>query len=69
MGTADGCFSYWHIPSMKKMFSIEEPQNQILCCDFRKTGDSFATAGKDCNIRIYDEGKEIVLIQRQRPKL
>ena len=41
---------------MKRMFSIEEPDNSILCCDFTKTGGHFVTAGKDCNLRIYDEG-------------
>lgn len=40
---------------MKKLFSIEEPGNSLHCCDFSKSGEHFATAGRDCHIRIYDE--------------
>jgi WD40 repeat protein len=50
----DGHFEYWHVPSMKKLFTIAEPENSLHCCDFSKSGDHFATAGKDANIRIYD---------------
>lgn len=60
VGNADGHFDYLHIPSMKKMFSIEEKDNSILCCDFSKTGEHFATAGKDANIRIYDENTKTI---------
>ena len=61
VGTADGRFEYWHVPSMKKIFTVTEEENSILCCDFIKSGDLFATAGKDCNIRIYDECKEPIM--------
>jgi WD40 repeat protein len=39
---------------MKKIFNLKEEDNSILCLDFNETGEQFATAGKDCNIRIYD---------------
>ena len=55
VGNAEGRFEYIHIPTMKRMFSVEEKDNCILCCDFSKTGEHFATAGKDSNIRVYDE--------------
>ena len=29
--------------------------------DFSKSGGEFATAGKDANIRIYDEGKKYII--------
>ena len=64
VGSADGHFQYLHVPSMKKMFSLEEKQNSILCCEFSKTGEHFATAGKDCNIRVYDERKTYLIIIR-----
>ena len=40
---------------MKKLFSIEEKDNSINSIDFSPNGEQFATAGKDSNIRIYDE--------------
>jgi WD40 repeat protein len=57
---ADGRFEYWHVPSMKKLFSIKEEENSILCCDFDPTGERFATAGKDRSIRVYDESTVVV---------
>ena len=56
VGNSEGQFEYWHVPSMKKLFTVDEKENSILCCDFSKTGEHFATAGKDSDIRIYDEG-------------
>jgi WD40 repeat protein len=60
-----GVFDYYHVPSMKKLFSIEEKENSLHCCDFSKTGEHFATAGKDAHIRIYDESiPQLTQIQR-----
>jgi WD40 repeat protein len=42
------------------MFSIKEEENSLLCCDFDRTGERFATAGKDCHIRVYDESSKKV---------
>lgn len=61
VGTSDGRFEYWHVPSMKKIFTVKEEENSILCCDFLKNGDFFATAGKDSNIRVYDERKDKIM--------
>lgn len=33
-----GFFDYYHIPTMKKLFSIEEAENSLHCCDFDPTG-------------------------------
>jgi WD40 repeat protein len=52
-------FEYYHVPSMKKLFVIQEKENSLHCCDFSKTGEHFATAGKDAHIRIYDESNRI----------
>lgn len=46
---------YWHIPTLKKLFFLREEENTINTIDFNRSGGLFATAGKDCNIRIYDE--------------
>ena len=56
VGGAEGHFEYWHVPSMKKLFTIEEKDNSIMCCDFSKCAENLATAGKDRAIRVYDEG-------------
>lgn len=52
---SEGSLEYWHIPSLKKLFSMREHNNTINAIDFNRTGSLFATAGKDANIRIYDE--------------
>ena len=52
---SEGALEYWHIPSMKKLFMMREHDNTINTIDFNRTGTLFATAGKDCNIRVYDE--------------
>jgi WD40 repeat protein len=39
---------------MKKLFSIKEKENSIHCIDFSSTGERFATAGRDAQIRVYD---------------
>ena len=61
----DGNLNFWHVPSMKRIFNLTEHDNSILCVDFNKTGEQFATGGKDCNIRIYDEGI-LKLIKKQK---
>jgi hypothetical protein len=33
-----GYFEYIHVPSMKKLFTIEEKDNSLHCCDFSLTG-------------------------------
>jgi hypothetical protein len=37
-GFRAGVFEYYHVPTMKKLFSIEEKDNSLHCCDFSKTG-------------------------------
>ncbi len=39
----------------KELSRIEEADNQIFGLDYNKDGSQFATAGKDCTIRVYDE--------------
>lgn len=52
---SEGWVTHWHIPSGKELFTVKEENNSILCMDYDKTGERFATGGKDFNIRIYDE--------------
>jgi len=48
--------TFLHVPSLKPLFTVQEHNNHINTLDFSWTGKSFATAGKDCHVRIYDEG-------------
>eukprot|EP01138_Halocafeteria_seosinensis_P014092 gb/GECG01014390.1/.p1 GENE.gb/GECG01014390.1/~~gb/GECG01014390.1/.p1 ORF type:complete len:367 (+),score=38.38 gb/GECG01014390.1/:1-1101(+) len=52
---ADGSVQHWHVPSEKCLSRITEPNNQVLCCDYKQDASLFATAGKDRVVRIYDE--------------
>lgn len=52
---SEGGLDYWHVPSMKKLFFMREENNTINALDFSRCGTFFATAGKDANIRVYDE--------------
>jgi COMPASS component SWD3 len=40
--------------SGKKVFEFKEADNYIFTMDYNTKGTLFATAGKDCIIRIYD---------------
>lgn len=52
---ADGSLDHWHITSGRKLHTVTEKDNQLLCVDYRYDGAKFATAGKDYKVRIYDE--------------
>jgi len=52
---ADGSLDHWHVTSRRKIHTVEEKDNQLLCVDYRYDGGQFATAGKDYSVRIYDE--------------
>ena len=50
-----GFLLYLEISRVKnELFSTTEKGNEINCMDFSKEGFSFATAGKDLAVRIYD---------------
>jgi WD40 repeat protein len=53
---ADGWLRHWHVTSGKLLHqTYEEPENHIYCMDFNHDGSFLATAGRDSQIRIYDE--------------
>lgn len=39
----------------KKVFEKQEEDNYIFALDYNAKGTLFATAGKDCVVRVYDE--------------
>lgn len=52
---ANGSLSHWHAMSKTCLFSLEEEDNQIYAVEYTADGATFATAGRDTNIRLYDE--------------
>lgn len=58
---ADGTVQHWHVTSGKKLHTIVEEGNQVFTVDYRSDGTSFATAGKDFKIRLYDESTKALV--------
>eukprot|EP00112_Aurelia_sp_Birch-Aquarium-sp1_P010095 Seg2174.2 transcript_id=Seg2174.2/GoldUCD/mRNA.D3Y31 product="Vegetative incompatibility protein HET-E-1" protein_id=Seg2174.2/GoldUCD/D3Y31 len=51
---ADASVSIWDMNNFTHVETIDEPGNQIGAMDFANDGITFATAGKDRNVRLYD---------------
>ena len=60
---ADGSLDHWHITSGRKLHTVTEDDNQLLCVDYRYDGGQFATAGKDYTVRIYDEATKTRVLE------
>ncbi|CAD8102441.1 unnamed protein product [Paramecium sonneborni] len=58
---SDGSIMFWQAQTGKQLHRMIEKNNQILCMDLRIDGEVFATSGKDCKIRIYDEEKKEII--------
>ncbi|CAD8179070.1 unnamed protein product [Paramecium octaurelia] len=58
---SDGSIMFWHAQTGKQLHRLVEKNNQILCMDLRLDGEVFATSGRDCKIRIYDEEKKEII--------
>ncbi|EOD31169.1 hypothetical protein EMIHUDRAFT_99388 [Emiliania huxleyi CCMP1516] len=52
---SDGTVKHWHLTSGKCLHSVTEQDNQVYAVDYDTDGSHFATAGRDCHIRLYDE--------------
>ncbi|CEL91874.1 unnamed protein product [Vitrella brassicaformis CCMP3155] len=52
---SDGVVQHWHIASGKCLHQIIENHNQLFCCDYSEDGTTFAVAGKNREIHVYDE--------------
>ena len=65
VANADGSVSHWHVTSGKCLHSTAEEGNQILCIDYNKDGSSFATAGKDHTVRVYDEATKSLIAKME----
>eukprot|EP00357_Protocruzia_adherens_P028148 CAMPEP_0114986746 /NCGR_PEP_ID=MMETSP0216-20121206/8599_1 /TAXON_ID=223996 /ORGANISM="Protocruzia adherens, Strain Boccale" /LENGTH=355 /DNA_ID=CAMNT_0002349219 /DNA_START=37 /DNA_END=1104 /DNA_ORIENTATION=+ len=63
---SDGSLCHWHATSGKCLHTIHEETNQIYCVDYARDGQSFATAGKDRTVRVYDEATKQVKAEMTR---
>ena len=63
VGNSDGSVSHWHMTSGKCLHSIVDEENQIYAIDYRHDGGSFATAGKDKKVRVYDEATKTMVTE------
>lgn len=50
-----GQIVHWHVPTQKEIFRLQEEDNQIYSVQYRQDGEQFATTGRDCCVRVYDE--------------
>lgn len=56
--SSEGLITQFNALSKTKRFTINEPDNQLLCVEYRSDGFQFATAGKKTEIHIYDEARQ-----------
>lgn len=61
VASADGSLSHYHLTTQKKLYTIEEKDNQIYSVEFSGDGEHFATAGRDCKVRVYDENTKTLV--------
>eukprot|EP00760_Papus_ankaliazontas_P032178 PhM_4_TR5676/c0_g1_i1/m.14837 len=47
--------SQWHVTTQRMMRSFKEEGNSVYVTDYNADGTSFASAGKDMLVRLYDE--------------
>jgi len=52
---SDGFIKHWHVTSKRCLHTITEANNQIFALDYASDGSRFASAGRDCTVRVYDE--------------
>nr|XP_054762705.1 uncharacterized WD repeat-containing protein alr2800-like [Lytechinus pictus] len=50
---SDGVISLWNTAENKRIDTLVEGGNEINALDFSLQGDTYATAGKDQNVRLY----------------
>ena len=66
MGYRGGFITFHHVPSLKPLFTLSEPDNSIHAVDYSPLGRHFATGGKDFHIRVYDDGTVKLMKTRKR---
>ena len=59
---AAGAVQHWHMTSGKCLHTFSDEENQVYALDYNDEGTQFATAGKDTQIRIYDEATKTCVV-------
>lgn len=57
VGCSDGNVSHWHMGGQKLLHTATEPDNEVYAAAYCPDGKSYVTAGKDMDIRLYDEDR------------
>lgn len=52
---SNGLVERYDMRTMEKFWQVVEQDNETYACDYAPNGSSFATAGRDAAIRIYDD--------------
>lgn len=64
--SADGKVGTWHTKTGKKLHTLEETNNPIMCLDINAEANKFATGGNDKLVRLYDDETK-TLISELKP--
>jgi len=60
---SDGTIKHWHMTSKRCLHTITEADNQVYALDYTADGAQFASGGRDCAVRIYDEATKTCVTQ------
>ena len=52
---ANGSLQHWHTTSGKLLNTIFDEFNHLLTVDYKPDGSMFATGGRGCSVKVYDE--------------
>lgn len=63
---SNGSVEHWHITSGKCLHAIHNESNQLYALDYRQDGAVFATAGKDCAVRLKSIFKILLILNNYR---
>ena len=56
-----GTVQHWHMTSGKCIHTITNRENEVYALDYNGRGSSFAAAGRDSSIRVYDEATKCII--------
>ena len=62
---SDGSVQHWHTTSGKSIHKMYDISNPLTCLDVSADGRSFATAGSDLIVRVYDEATKSCVVEFQ----
>lgn len=60
--SAEGIISQFHTKSGRELIRIQE-QSPIMCIDYNRDGNIFATGGNDMIVRLYDDNTKSIITE------